>query len=124
VDPGIDTGPVLERRLVRVEGGEPVAALRGKLRALWAEMTAGLVAAAAAGPLPPGLPQTAKSPLCRTVRDPAARARVAAALAAGAALTLFERWAPLLDPQDLSLPAGAAEPRPTPPAEAGAPVTP
>jgi len=106
VDPGIDTGPVLERRLLPVRGGETTAQLWEALHALWVEMTADLVRAALAGPLAPGTPQTGRFPLCRN-STAAERDAAAEAVRRGEARALFERWLPLCDPVDLSLPLDA-----------------
>ncbi|HEX6748441.1 MAG TPA: formyltransferase family protein [Longimicrobium sp.] len=92
VDAGIDTGGILERRLVPVRGGESRNDLRLRMDRLWVEMTAELVAAAAAGPLPPARPQRGRFPLCRVVADRAQHAAVDAAVHNGTARALFERW--------------------------------
>ncbi|HET7229624.1 MAG TPA: formyltransferase family protein [Longimicrobium sp.] len=107
VDPGIDTGRVIARRLLPVAGGETLEALARFLRALWVEMAADLAAAAADGPLPAGTAQPARHPLCRAVRDPERRAAVARAVERGVPSTLFERWRPFADPRDLALPPAA-----------------
>lgn len=104
VDAGIDTGAVLERRLLRVAGGESVADLRAALYRLWVEMTVELAAAALAGPLPPGHRQTERFTLCRTVSD--ADAGVDDAVRRGVSKALFDRWSALCDPS-LRLPADA-----------------
>jgi len=106
VDPGIDSGPVLERRLLPVRGDESVAQLWAALQRLWMEMTADLVRAALAGPLPPGTPQPRRFALCRTAA-PDERDAAEAAAARGEARALFERWLPLTHPADLSLPLDA-----------------
>lgn len=111
VDAGIDTGAVLERRLLRVAGPESVADLRAALYRLWAEMTVDLAAAALAGPLPPGHWQTERFPLCRTVSD--ADAGVDDAVRRGVARALFDRWSALCDPP-LHLPADAGVALPCP----------
>ena len=116
VDAGIDTGPILERRLVPVAGGETMAELRDALYGLWVEMTADVIEAAGAAPLSPGRAQGARFPLCRTLSAPAELAAVAAAVRNGAAKAFFDRWSPLCDP-GLSLPIDAhAEPLPHVPA--------
>jgi methionyl-tRNA formyltransferase len=107
VDAGIDTGPVLARRLVPVRGGEARADLDAATTALWVEMTADAVASALADVLPAGSPQRERFPLCRTVADPDELAAVDAAVRSGAAKTLFDRWRPLCDPARLTLPADA-----------------
>jgi len=106
VDPGIDTGPVLERRLLPVRGGETADQLWDALHRLWVEMTADLVWAALAGPLPAGTPQPGRFPLCRG-SAPAERHAAAEALGRGEARARFERWLPLCDPVHLSLPLDA-----------------
>lgn len=107
VDAGIDTGPIVARRLLPVAGGETLAELRAALRGLWVEMTADLVAAAAAGRLGPGSPQGARFPLCPRLEGPAGLEPAAAAVARGRAKALFDRWRPFCDPRDLSLPPPA-----------------
>jgi methionyl-tRNA formyltransferase len=107
VDPGIDTGALLQRRLLPVRGRESLPQLRDELFRLWVEMTADWIERAAAAPLPAGALQAAKFPLCREIADVTGNAAVRDAVAAGRAKTLFDRWSPLCDPADLSLPAGA-----------------
>lgn len=112
VDAGIDTGPILERRLVSVTGGESAAGLRAALYRLWVEMTVDLAAAACASPLPAGAAHPARFPLCRTVSD--AEADVEGAVGRGVAKALFDRWRPRCDAR-LVLPEHAdAEPAPPP----------
>jgi len=106
VDPGIDTGAVIERRLLPVRGGETASALWDALHRLWVEMTADLAQAALAGPLPRGTPQPGRFPLCRAAL-PAERDTAAEAVRRGEARALFERWLPLCDPVHLSLPFDA-----------------
>lgn len=106
VDPGIDTGAVLQRRLVPVRGTETHAELRDALFRLWVEMTADWIAAAAAGPLPAGTPQTGRFPICRT-NGAADEPAVARLCGEGAAKRLFNRWSPLCAAPDLALPADA-----------------
>lgn len=116
VDAGIDTGPVLERRLVPVAGEEGEAGLRDALYALWTGMTADVVAAARESRLPPGRPQGDRFPLCRTLSTPAELAAVTAAVRGGGAKALFDAWRPLCD-ENLSLPPDVhAEPAPPRPA--------
>lgn len=107
VDAGIDTGAVLARRLVSLAGSETVSDVRDALHRLWVEMTADLVAAVSAAPLPPGTPQGDRFPLCRTMEAPPQRAAMAAAIARGEAKALFDRWAPHCDPSTHALPADA-----------------
>lgn len=106
VDPGIDTGAVLERRLLPVRGDESPAGLWEALHRLWVEMTADLAQAALAGPLPPGTPQPGRFPLCRDA-TPAERDAAARAVSLGEARALYERWLPLCDPVRLTLPPDA-----------------
>lgn len=106
VDPGIDTGAVLERRLVPVRGTETHAELRDALFRLWVEMTADWISAATTGPIPAGTPQAARFPICRTT-GAADEAAVAALLAEGRPKRLFDRWSPLCAAPGLALPADA-----------------
>ncbi|HSU12792.1 formyltransferase family protein [Longimicrobium sp.] len=122
VDAGIDTGPIISRRLVRLAGGETLGDLRRAAGALWVEMAAEIAAAAAAGPLPAGTPQHERHPLCRAVTDPAALAAAEAAAAAGAPKIVFDRWAARCDPGDLSLAPDALAPGPTDLHPAGTPA--
>lgn len=110
VDAGIDTGPILRRRLLPVREGESVEGLRDAIHRLWVEMTADLVAAAAAAPLPPGSPQRERFPIGRTVADAAQLAAVAGQVRRGVAKALLDRWRPLCDPHDLALPDDADAP--------------
>jgi methionyl-tRNA formyltransferase len=108
VDPGIDTGAMIERRLLPVAGSETQRELRDALFGLWVEMTAGLVAAALAGEEIPRAPQPPERfPLCRALAAPDEQAAVAAAVAVGNARTLFERWRTLCPAGTLSLPVDA-----------------
>ena len=111
VDAGIDTGPLLARRLLSVDGEETHGELRAALHRLWVEMTADLIERAAAAPLPAGTPQGERFPLGRALADPAQLAAVQVAVARGDAKALFDAWRPRCDPRDLSLPLDAdAEP--------------
>jgi methionyl-tRNA formyltransferase len=107
VDAGIDTGPMLRRRLVDVGGAETEAALRDGLYRLWLEMTAELIEAVTTGPLPVGTRHAGRFPLCRDLKGSPEQPAVDAAVRQGAARTLLARWRPLCDPEDLSLPADA-----------------
>lgn len=109
VDRGIDTGAVLERRLVPVHGTESVAGLWEAIHRVWVEMTADLVQAALEGPLPGGTPQPERFPLCRDATE-AERRAVRDAVRQGAARTLFERWRPLCHGDRLTLPPDADAP--------------
>lgn len=96
VDAGIDTGRIIERRLVPVAGGASAAALRDALHRLWVEMTVEVVAAARTGALAPGIVQSGRFPICRDI-TPAEDAAVAAAIRNDTARSLFERWLPRCD---------------------------
>ena len=105
VDAGIDTGRIIERRLVPVAGGETVEALRDALHRLWVEMTVDVVAAARAGTLAPGHVQSGRFPLCRDLSAPEDVQAMEDAVRQDTARALFERWHPLCDAQ-LRLSAG------------------
>jgi hypothetical protein len=107
VDEGIDTGPMLDRRLLRVEPGPTTLQhLRDDLRALWLEVTVDVIAAARSGADLPRVLQNRRFPLGRTIADPALLATIDHAAASGRAHELFERWRPFADP-DLRLPPDA-----------------
>jgi methionyl-tRNA formyltransferase len=106
VDPGIDTGAILQRRLVRVAGTETHAELRDALFRLWVEMTADWIAAASTTPIPAGAAQAGRFPICRTI-GAADEPAVARRFAEGMAKRLFDRWSPLCAAPDLALPADA-----------------
>ncbi|HEX8393004.1 MAG TPA: formyltransferase family protein, partial [Longimicrobium sp.] len=108
VDAGIDTGAVLQRRLVHVAGGETESDLRGALYRLWLQMTADAVQDAVRAPLPPGTPQTDRFPICRDLKGGPEQSLVDEAVCADAARVLLERWRPLCGPAGLTLPADAA----------------
>jgi hypothetical protein len=107
VDPGIDTGRILSRRLLPVGGTETAAGLRDALFGLWVEMTADLVAAASAGEVPGGFAQDGRFRLCRTLPAPEGRRVVEDAVRRGEPKALFDLWRPLCASVDLSLPAEA-----------------
>ncbi|MDB4952045.1 MAG: methionyl-tRNA formyltransferase [Gemmatimonadetes bacterium] len=107
VDPGIDTGAILARRLVPVSGVETAGELREAVFRLWVGMTADLAADACAGRVPPGSPQHARFPLCGTLPAPEQIALIEDAVRRGEPKALFDRWAPACDPLDLSLPFDA-----------------
>jgi hypothetical protein len=115
VDAGIDTGRLLERRLVPVAGGETAEGLRGALYRLWVEMTAELALAAARGLLPAGTPQAGRFPLCRPVSDPEGIAAMEDAVRRGVPKQLFERWKLLCGPRETLPPDADADflPRPS-----------
>lgn len=116
VNAGIDTGALLERRLVPVAGGERADDLRRAIYSLWVEMTVDLVVAAAAGPLPHGTPQLTRFPPCRPVNDPAGIAAMEDAIQRGLPKQLFDRWSGLCGPR-ATLPVDAdADFFPRPPA--------
>jgi hypothetical protein len=110
VDAGIDTGPILLRRLVPLSGETATADLRDAIYRLWLEVTADVVAAASAGALPPGAAQRERFQLCRTIADPAELADLDDAARRGVAQSLLDLWRPLCDPSDLSLPLDADVP--------------
>lgn len=116
VDAGVDTGHLLERRLVPVHGGETAAGLRDALYRAWVEMTVEWTAAAGAAPLPPGQPQRGRFPVCRTLSAPAELAAVETAIRNGAAKTLFDGWRPLCDARLALSPGADATPVPPLPA--------
>jgi hypothetical protein len=107
VDPGIDTGAILTRRLVPIRGGETVEELREALFRLWVEMTADVVAQASAGRVPPGLAQPGRFPLCRTLPVPEQRAILDDAVLRDEPKALFDRWAAACDPVEFALPPDA-----------------
>jgi len=94
VDAGIDTGPILTRRLLdlaRVEAS--LAAIEEASVVAAAEHLADVVQqTVGAGRLPVAVPQQERFPLCRFL-DAAARAEADRRIRAGHARTLFERWA-------------------------------
>lgn len=98
VDVGIDTGALLERRLVPVAGGETADDLRAAMYRLWVEMTVDLAVAAAAGPLPVGTPQGSRFPICRPV-NPEGIAVMEDAVRRGVPKQLFDRWSTLCGPR-------------------------
>jgi hypothetical protein len=102
----IDTGSVLHRRLLPVEGNESTAELRDALYALWVEMTVELVGAAIEGRIPVGCAQEGRFPLCRTLASPEEVEAIDEAVRSGAARALLDAWTPHCR-SDLSLPADA-----------------
>jgi methionyl-tRNA formyltransferase len=104
VDSGIDTGPLLLRRLLPVSGGESLDQLREALRAQWVGMTADLVEQAARR-LPAGSTQHGRYPLGPALPLDAAED----AVRRGEAAALFTRWRAHCD-EALVLPADADPP--------------
>ena len=106
VDPGIDTGPILARRLLAVAEPAPLPALERAAVDLARELTADVVAATVRGSaLPPGVPQTVRYPLCRW-RDLPPRSTEGDASLATQASRLFQRWRALcVAGSDVELPA-------------------
>ena len=95
VDPGIDTGPVISRRLLPIRGRETLETLEERAVDLGAALLVDVVAdAVEKGSLPEGRVQRERYPLCRW-QDAPGRATAAELLAAGRALELYNRWKPL-----------------------------
>lgn len=95
VDAGIDTGPVISRRLLPIRGGETLEVLEGRAVDLATALLVEMVAEAfATRSLPEGRVQHDRYPLCRW-QDAQGRAAAAQLLAAGAGLELYRRWKPL-----------------------------
>lgn len=111
VDPGIDTGPILVRRLL--DAARPEMSLAGLEAAsviAGAELLAEIVAAiATSGRLPTATVQQERFPLCRFL-DAASRAEADALIRAGRARALFDAWAPLTAGEDWDLPADVSVP--------------
>lgn len=105
VDAGIDTGPILRRRLVRIPGdAKSLHDLELAADIAAAELLADVVAEAVAqGDLAPGQPQLQRFPLCRwlTMEE---RSVVDRQVALGRAASLFEEWAQKADSATLDLP--------------------
>ncbi len=111
VDPGIDTGPILTRRLLDVTRAEAsLASLEAASAAAGAELLADVVAGAArSGALPVPTVQQGRFPLCRFL-DAGQRAEADALIRAGRARTLFDAWAPLARGDHRELPPDVAPP--------------
>jgi folate-dependent phosphoribosylglycinamide formyltransferase PurN len=112
VDRGIDTGAVVERRLVSIpRGPATLAALELAADELAAEMLADAVESLVrGGAVPDGAQQSARYPLFRWPTEDGKRAHEALA-AAGRAHDLFEAWRPLCeDGARLTLHADLAPP--------------
>jgi folate-dependent phosphoribosylglycinamide formyltransferase PurN len=106
VDPGIDTGAVIERRLLPVRPDDTdLAALELAAMELSAEMMADAVEAIVRrGEVPAGTTQAGRYPLFRWP-DAAGQARQSAVAATGRAHHLYEAWRPLcVDPERGILP--------------------
>jgi len=106
VDGGIDTGPVVERRLLPMAEGESARALDDRFYDAWVTTTADAIAAAAASHDLPRVPQERRFALARRITGAGDLARVDALLAEGTAHAVFERWRPFCTP-DLRLPPEA-----------------
>lgn len=92
VDPGIDTGPVISRRLLPIGGDETLEVLEARAVQLATELLLDVVATTVANCLlPEGTPQRERYPLCRW-QDAHGRAAAAELLAAGKAAELYARW--------------------------------
>jgi hypothetical protein len=96
VDAGIDTGAVIERRLLSVRPGDTdLAALELGVMELSAEMMADAVEGIVRrGEVPAGTAQAGRYPLFRWL-DAAGQARHRAVAATGRAHRLYEAWRPL-----------------------------
>jgi methionyl-tRNA formyltransferase len=103
VDRGIDTGSIVERRLVPVTAEDTLGTLRNALHDLWLEMTADLVARASTGKIPTGTLQVERFPLCGELSQPEQLAEIRRAIEQGIAKALFDRWATVCDSR-LTLP--------------------
>ncbi|HEU4556481.1 MAG TPA: hypothetical protein VFS20_01485, partial [Longimicrobium sp.] len=114
VDKGIDTGAIIERRLLPVSPGDTnLADLELACFELAAEMMADTVEAIVRGAVPRGVPQPARFRLFRAVDAETMRRHMALA-AARRAHELYEAWRPLcIDAERGLLPADAFEPPPT-----------
>jgi hypothetical protein len=98
VNAGIDTGPVVARRLLPVGPDASLAALEREALGLAADLLAEVVAdAVACGEVPAGAPQSTRTPLCRWM-GLAARRRVEAVVREGAAQRRFESWREACEP--------------------------
>jgi hypothetical protein len=91
VNAGVDTGPILDRELVPIAGGESPAELRNRAHALTAELLADAVQRICDGRAPRAVPQHARYPRS-PLNDAAATERAEALVAAGEAARLFAIW--------------------------------
>jgi methionyl-tRNA formyltransferase len=91
VDEGIDTGGVIERRLLRVPGDVTPASLTTLVLRLWVEMTVDLVAAVRRAGIPHAEPQPERFPVCRRSGDPAETRAYHAAIDRGDPRALYLR---------------------------------
>lgn len=134
VDPGIDTGAIIERRLLSVRPDDTrLGALELAAMELSAEMMADAVEAIVRrGEVPAGTAQAGRYPLFRWP-DAAGQARQGAVAATGRAHQLYEAWRPLcVDPERGILPPHLSSPLPSltlqpvapPPAESNPARTP
>lgn len=95
VDPGIDTGPVISRRLLAVHGGETLEMLEERAVELGSALLVDAVTdVVEKQSLPDGRLQRDRFPLCRW-QDARGRAAAAEGVAAGRAVDLYRRWKPL-----------------------------
>jgi folate-dependent phosphoribosylglycinamide formyltransferase PurN len=123
VDAGIDTGAVIERRLLPVTPGDTdLYALEVACMELAAEMMADAVEGIVRrGEVPAGVAQDVRFPLFRST-DAARRQRQEALAATGRAHQLYETWRPFCaDEARGTLPPGAFEPPPSLALEPAAP---
>jgi methionyl-tRNA formyltransferase len=92
IDAGIDTGPVIQRRLLRPSGTEAtVRELEAAAGRLTAELVADVVADWAAGYEPQPFAQAERLPLCAR-SSPEERRQMDLAVSDGLARKLFEEW--------------------------------
>jgi methionyl-tRNA formyltransferase len=96
VDAGIDTGPILGRRLLPVDRTDTLETLEERAAALGTQLMVDVVAGAIArGELPGGIEQQERYPLCRWRRLDERQA-AADLVASGRAFELFLRWKSLV----------------------------
>ena len=111
VDPGIDTGPILVRRLLAsARTGGSLASLEDASVTAGAELLADVVASTVKrGALADAVVQEGRFPLCRFL-DAEARAAADALIRRGRAKELFDAWVPLTTDGNGELPAAIALP--------------